>query len=181
MASSNEYLPSSSIRQAFDALDYDFEQFRLNDFVVHIQQIRGRSILLIPYPFAPEITGLWIPRKSIDFIFYKSNTHTIYQTHIILHELAHMLLNHPLQPIRQIISPEILKEFGIEPHGYLRAIYGQKDIYEKEAEAFVHLVQQQVVRARRLIELTTGDTSISQFKPFIRGVPFQDDYWTKKR
>jgi hypothetical protein len=181
MASENEFNSNDFVKQTFETIAYDFEQFSLDDFVVHIQEIRGRNILLIPYPFAPEITGLWIPRKSIDFIFYKSNTHMIYQTHIILHELAHMLLDHPLKPIRQIISPAILMEFGIEPHGYLRAIYGQKDIYEKEAEAFVHLVQQQVVRARRLIELTTGDTSISQFKPFIRGVPFQDNYWTKKR
>jgi hypothetical protein len=165
----------------FDSLAYDFERFRLEDFVDHIQQIRNRSILLIPYPFAPEITGLWMPRKSIDFIFYKSDTHVTYQTHIILHELAHMLLDHPLQRIDQLISPEILKEFGADVQGYLRAIHQGEDTYEEEAEAFVELVQQHVMRARRLIELTTGDSSISPFKPFIRGVPFQDAYWSRKR
>lgn len=160
-----------------DNLNYPFDQFSIDHFVQHVQQLRNRPILCVPYAFSPGISGAWIYGSRIDFIFYRSNTHRIHQNHIILHEIAHMLLNHPLRPIQDVLSPDLLQELPI-PMGHLRALQPNraKDIVEQEAEDFVALVQKQVVRAQRMAELTAGGTSIGALQPYIQGLPY-DERW----
>jgi hypothetical protein len=57
---------------------------------------RGRPIELYPYPIeVPGPFGLWFGLADRDCIFYQRETTAAHQAHIILHELGHMIADHP--------------------------------------------------------------------------------------
>ncbi|WP_380282367.1 hypothetical protein [Kitasatospora purpeofusca] len=60
---------------------------------------RGRPMRLIPLPRADSgggsgICGVWMALGGADHVYYAAVTSPVHQTHIVLHELAHMLLDH---------------------------------------------------------------------------------------
>jgi hypothetical protein len=167
----------NKIQNVLLGLGYPFDEFSIDHFVQHVQHYRNRPILCVPYPFSPGISGAWIYGNQLDFIIYRSNTHRIHQNHVILHEIAHMLLKHPLHPIKDILSPELLEDLQM-PMGHLRAleVNRAKDVVEQEAEYFVALVQKQVVRVERMAELTAGGSSISALHPYVAGLPYEQ-HW----
>ncbi|MCX4694356.1 hypothetical protein [Streptomyces sp. NBC_01408] len=59
---------------------------------------RGRPLHLLPLPetagSVAGVCGLWLSLGDADIVFYEAATSRVHQTHIILHELAHMLLDH---------------------------------------------------------------------------------------
>ncbi|MFE1318542.1 hypothetical protein [Kitasatospora phosalacinea] len=59
---------------------------------------RGRSLHLLPLPEtagpAAGVCGLWLSLGEADVVFYEAATSQVHRTHIILHELSHMLLDH---------------------------------------------------------------------------------------
>ncbi|MEU9106012.1 hypothetical protein AB0D54_16920 [Streptomyces xanthophaeus] len=63
-----------------------------------ISERRGRPLHLLPLPEAvgaeAGVCGLWLGLGDADVVFYEAATSRVHQTHIILHELAHMLLDH---------------------------------------------------------------------------------------
>ncbi len=57
---------------------------------------RGRSIALLPLPMsASGACGLWMAGSRADYICYERDTTPVHQTHIVLHELGHILCEHP--------------------------------------------------------------------------------------
>lgn len=165
------------VRQAIENLDYNFQQFELESLVHRIEDRRQRGITRVPFPFQPGLTGLWVPATEIDYIFYASNTHVLHQNHIILHELAHIVLGHRCQSLAQILPPELLAQLsaGVS-FGRLRQVETMisDDEQEQESELFVYLIQEQVVRARRLAELTGESSSVPGFGRFTAGMGFTD-------
>ncbi len=168
------------VQQCFEELDYDFTAFNIDHFVTYVQHRRRRPIISQPFPFSAGISGLWLETGQMDFIFFQSRTHPIHQTHIRLHEVAHMLLDHPRKPIAQLLPPEMVQQLttpGARLHemkGQLRSrtINRRSNVFEQEAECFVELVQGQVVKADRLAELTRPGTSIRALEPYIKGLPY---------
>lgn len=63
-----------------------------------IAERRGRPLHLLPLPETAGadagVCGLWLGLGDADIVFYEASTSRVHQTHIILHELAHMLLDH---------------------------------------------------------------------------------------
>ncbi|WP_327287546.1 hypothetical protein [Streptomyces sp. NBC_01198] len=59
---------------------------------------RGRPLRLIPLPRADTegsgICGAWIACADADHVYYSVVTSAVHQRHIVLHELAHILLGH---------------------------------------------------------------------------------------
>ncbi|WP_327679890.1 hypothetical protein [Kitasatospora sp. NBC_00458] len=59
---------------------------------------RGRPLRLIPLPRADArgsgICGAWIALGESDHVYYSAVTSPVHQAHIVLHELAHILLDH---------------------------------------------------------------------------------------
>ncbi|MGV9271579.1 hypothetical protein ACWDRR_43835 [Kitasatospora sp. NPDC003701] len=59
---------------------------------------RGRALRLIPLPGAEVrgsgICGVWIALGDADHVYYSAVTSPVHQAHIVLHELAHILLDH---------------------------------------------------------------------------------------
>jgi hypothetical protein len=161
------------VQQVFHGLEYSFADFSLDHFVHHVSQRRQRPIFRVPVSFSPGISGAWVPRTALDFIFYRSNVHPIHQAHIVLHELAHMLLAHPLRTLHVPLPLDDQQDNELI-QGHLRTITFNrlKDDHEREAEYFVELIQKQVVYADRLDHLTMGGSSIEALHPFVIGLPF---------
>jgi hypothetical protein len=98
------------VQQAIENLDYNFQEFELESLVRRIEERRQRGIIRIPFPFQPGLTGLWVPETDADYIIYAQHTHPLHQTHIILRELAHIVLGHRCRSLDQILPPELLAQ-----------------------------------------------------------------------
>ncbi|MFE5483723.1 hypothetical protein [Streptomyces sp. NPDC056527] len=63
-----------------------------------ISEQRGRGLTLSPLPAGAGesggVCGLLVSLGDADHIFYESSTNRLHQRHIILHEIAHLLLDH---------------------------------------------------------------------------------------
>ncbi|WP_253195638.1 hypothetical protein [Streptomyces sp. JHA26] len=59
-------------------------------------EYRDRPISLVPFPLpVPGPFGLWVATGTADYIFYQQETSPSHQDHIILHEISHILADHP--------------------------------------------------------------------------------------
>lgn len=82
--------------QVVESLDIP-NPFDIEAFCTGISQQRGRPLYLHS---TPGVTGsgipcgAWIATKDADHIFHEQSTSPLHRTHIILHELSHMLLRH---------------------------------------------------------------------------------------
>lgn len=74
--------------------------FDLQPFCAALAADRDRPLLLVPF-FAKRpkdrdaTTGAWHASIAADYIFYEPETSPLHQAHIILHELGHLLCDHP--------------------------------------------------------------------------------------
>ncbi len=155
------------IQFVLDSLCYDFDAFEVDHFVHQLEHLRGRSIIRVSYNFDAGLTGLWIPAETADYIFYTQFTHPIHQAHIMLHEVAHMVLGHHCKRIDQILPTELINTFRLSNEFLSRSSQDlETDFDEQEAEAFVYLIQQRVVAAKRFSQLTRGQSSIEGLDHF---------------
>ena len=90
------------LSKVIESLEYDFRQFSLEDFVDHIARRKRREIILQSWSFdSKELSALWLPQETAHYIFFNARYHQLHQTHSILHELAHLVLNHSLRDLMQ--------------------------------------------------------------------------------
>ena len=69
--------------------------FDLGQFVTGLERQRDRPIRLRPFSSGPGCPcGLWIGTNNADYIYHEAGTTPFHATHIALHEVAHMLLDH---------------------------------------------------------------------------------------
>jgi hypothetical protein len=69
--------------------------FDLGQFVTVLERQRDRPIRLRPFSSGPGCPcGLWIGTTAADYIYHEAGTTPFHATHIALHEIAHMLLDH---------------------------------------------------------------------------------------
>ncbi|MER6359486.1 hypothetical protein [Kitasatospora sp. NPDC001527] len=73
-------------------------QFTVESLADAVARWRGRPLRLIPLPRADTggsgICGVWIALADVDHVYYSVVTSPVHQAHIVLHELAHILLDH---------------------------------------------------------------------------------------
>jgi hypothetical protein len=63
--------------------------------VAWLERRRERPIRLRPFNSGPGCPcGLWIATADADYIYHEASTTPFHATHIVLHEIAHMLLDH---------------------------------------------------------------------------------------
>ncbi|MEV7599020.1 ParH-like protein [Kitasatospora sp. NPDC089797] len=78
---------------------------------------RGRPIELLPVPARPHAPcGLLVSTVAADYILYAADTGVLHQRHILVHEIAHLLLDHagsaPLAPAAALLpnlSPALVQ------------------------------------------------------------------------
>lgn len=96
---------------------------------------RGRPIYLRPWPLAvPGPFGLWFHRDEDDHIFYQQETTVTHQMHIILHEIGHMIADHPSDEA-DYGQPD---DNGEPARTYRRTCYDEA--YEREAELVATII-----------------------------------------
>ncbi len=77
-----------------DSLDYDFEQFALDEFARWLEWRRGRAIVFVEWEFPPDVSGIWVACDGCDYVYYDADTVSIHRAHHRLHELGHILREH---------------------------------------------------------------------------------------
>lgn len=166
------------VRAVIHQMDYDFRQFSLADFVDHLIHIRQRHICVIPKDFAPGLHAMWLPYPTADYVFYNKNTHVIHQIHNILHELGHIVLDHARLDLADVLPPKLLAQLDRKPstvvlgHARSGALHDTRE--ELEAEAFVRQLQEQIVFANHIDELTNRSSSIAALAKYTRSLGYRD-------
>jgi hypothetical protein len=102
---------------------------------------RKRLIFLHPFTAGPGVPcGMWIATDEADYIFHEEGTTPFHKTHIVLHEIAHMLLDHrdggAWQDLARLLAPDV------DP-GLARLILGRTaytTVEEREAETLASLI-----------------------------------------
>jgi hypothetical protein len=166
------------VHATLEALAYPFDHFQLDHFIAHIAQYRNKPILTLTVPFVPSLYGVWIPAKQRDYIFCNDRLQPIHQTHVILHEIAHILLQHRLHRVDDVLPPHLREQMG-EQHlmGRMRVApnyWSVENREEQESERFVYVIQKQLVRTKRLTELTRESTSIERLKPIADAMGYSE-------
>ncbi|MEU6967177.1 ParH-like protein [Kitasatospora aureofaciens] len=108
---------------------------------------RGRPIELLPVAARPHAPcGLLVSTLEADYILYAADTGALHQRHILVHEIAHLLLDHagsaPLAPAAALLpnlSPALVQRvLG-------RTSYDEPQ--EREAELLASLILNRADRA----------------------------------
>ncbi|MGW6930092.1 hypothetical protein ACWGE0_08455 [Lentzea sp. NPDC054927] len=83
------------IAKAIDGVEIP-RPFEIGEFVRRLGEHRGRQIHLfaVDLSAASDVRGLWLATATEDFIFHELGTSRLHQENTILHEVAHMLLDH---------------------------------------------------------------------------------------
>lgn len=86
--------------------------FDLRRFLAHVERRRNRTIFLHPFTSGSGIpSGLWLGTATADHIFYEQQTSPWHQTHITVHEVAHMLLGHggegSVRDLAGLLAPDL--------------------------------------------------------------------------
>lgn len=164
-----------SVYAVIEQLNYDFGHFELNHFLDHIQQLRERNLILMPTTLKHEIVAIWVYTGGADYIFFKATDHVIHQKHNILHEIAHMMMDHTLIPLEDVLTPELFNAlFSGQITGRPRRITREPSdhIEELEAEAFVFAIQDRVMAANRIDQLLDKASSINRLNSYVEGMGF---------
>lgn len=139
-------------------LAFDFSKFEFEHFIHAIEQLHGRQILFIPWEMPPNLYGAWISNTAapIEFIFFNTRISPILQTHTKLHEIGHLVHNHPTLRV----SPEKLKEMLQEENlqTFQNALKRSrenegKEVLEREAENFARGIVANVITQASLDHL----------------------------
>ena len=111
----------------------------IDTFVRRLAKNRGRRIVVVPWQFpAGESSGLWIPTKKADYIFYAEDATPSRREQIIGHELGHVLLDHTpaLDEAPQELLASLAPTLGPDLARRMLARSGYDPPHEAEAEAF---------------------------------------------
>jgi hypothetical protein len=110
-----------------------------------VAHTRSKPIRLVPHPIpVPGPFGVWISTTAADYILYQQQTTKAHQSHIVLHELGHMLAGHTsgeddalLTELCPDVEPDALRDRypDLEPDAVRRALRRTSYDTEQEREA----------------------------------------------
>lgn len=163
------------IQQAVANLEYDFTRFRLLDFISHLAGFIRRPIETKAFHFSPGLFGFWIPTPNVHYIGYGDNLHSTHKVHTVLHELGHIVLRHKPKPIDEVLPRELSTLLSDESLLGLPRLAEdwRDDPQEIECERFAFVIQQQLVKVRRLKELT-GKSSFEALDRYIEAMGYRE-------
>jgi len=116
--------------------------FVLSEFVARLEHARGRPIVIHPFPQpeADPVFGLWLAMENADYIYHVDGTSPYHQTHIVLHEIAHLILDHKgtqaWQGLARRLTPDVDPELVTLILG--RSVYRTAE--EHDAETLASLI-----------------------------------------
>ena len=153
----------SRMKVVLDDLDFDFSEFTMDSFVAWIESHIGRKIRFNPWPMPPGMFGVWMSDadEPVEHIFYDNTGPLIQQVHTQLHELSHVICEHPTARLTHDEMQSLLFQSAEDPtvldDVLLRA--PTKDVVEEEAEILASLIQHQAIKNKRLQHLAITASS----------------------
>ncbi|WP_051366881.1 ImmA/IrrE family metallo-endopeptidase [Hamadaea tsunoensis] len=82
----------------------------LDGFVNHVRDLRDRRILLYAQPLPAGVSSFWFRAGPADHIVYARDAQSPHhRDHLVMHEIAHMLLGHAGIPLGLLNSPEAVR------------------------------------------------------------------------
>lgn len=135
------------VQARLEALAFDFSAYSLDALIKHLEQRRGRRIRLIGLALPPGEYGCWLTSADLplEFIFFSSSLSPLQREHTLLHELGHLIFEHPTRAVSQA-ELERWRRSGELPAGLFRTDETAYDRQELEAETLAVLVQALVHR-----------------------------------
>jgi hypothetical protein len=154
---------SGGVKQRFRALAREIEipmPFDLTDFCARLERQRGRIIRLFPITSMGAVSGVWVSTAEADYIYYEAGTTRLHRTHIVLHEIAHMLLGHKggawiRDDIAQLLAPALSDSLVQLILG--RGAYTSAE--ERDAEVMASLILHHAARAVAPAPVTRPDVA----------------------
>jgi len=116
-------------------------------FCRSVAEARGRPIKLVPWDTTGAVVpcGLWISTENADYIVYEQAAPGILRQHIVLHELAHLLLGH--EGAAQL---NVASQFQFLDSAMVERVLGRASAYdaceEREAEVLASMIGEQPAR-----------------------------------
>jgi hypothetical protein len=90
-----------------------------------------RPIELIAQPLGGTVPCGWLFRlKDVDYVCYPANTSNFHQLHIVLHEIGHLLLDHPVGQLPMLGQSTI--DTGLERAAELFATNAASRIWKQQ-------------------------------------------------
>jgi hypothetical protein len=163
-------MDTQRVQVALEQLHYNWHNFSIQNFAAHISQLRQRPLQLIGIALN-DLSGICISTADGDYVFYDHQRHPTLQLHTILHEIAHLVLNHTTSSLHGT------DEFsGILLHINARA---QRQLHqpdlrreEDEAEYFAFLAQRTIAIVQRQALAQQTDAAADSHIP-----PFTDSFF----
>lgn len=144
-------------------LDFDFSRFTMDDFVTWVQTHTGREISFILWDMPPSMFGVWMSDadEPVEHVFIDKNASPLHKVHIQLHELSHIICEHPTARLTKTEMQELLLKAAQDP-GVLNEVLlrapAKKEL-EQEAEMLAALIQYQVIKHKHLQQLSVAASS----------------------
>ncbi|MBT2528508.1 hypothetical protein J7E91_24610 [Streptomyces sp. ISL-99] len=144
-------------------LPYPFE---VEDLCAAVAVERGRPLRLLPMPAGlasdTGVCGMWVSFGTADLVYYASVTSRPHQTHIVLHELAHILLDHressvPDPAMLAQLFPDLDPAMAVRLLGRSRTKATTQQ--EHEAELLASIMWQHFNVAPVAVPTATADTA----------------------
>jgi hypothetical protein len=137
-------VPAGTAERRYAAMiaDLDIPQpFDLGRFLAHVERRRNRVIFLHPFTAGPGIPcGVWLGTARADHIFHEAATTPWHQTHITLHEVAHMLLGHGGEGSKSGLGRLLAPDVDPALAGLILGRSTYSTAQEKEAETLASLI-----------------------------------------
>jgi hypothetical protein len=151
---------------------YDFRTFSLPSFVEWLEERRQRPLRLVPWSLPAPLFGAWLTSTACDYVFYEKQTAPLHQLHIQIHEMAHILCEHPTVDVDSPAGKTLFRELAhpspqqISQPVALRLAHSSAEEYE--AERLASLIQQRILRYAGLHKLLTTPSSEQDLEGYLR-------------
>ena len=161
-----------SMQTLLNNLDYDFSQFSFTHFAAHLEAASSKQFRFIPKPLmSHDIFGVWLTSPTHELFLYEITAPSLHQIHILLHELAHFICQHPTlhlsaaqlhtllnDTVNQTALPDL--RFATRRSRHMHSI---DRYYERQAETLANLILETVATHSRLRELETAPTNVLRY------------------
>jgi hypothetical protein len=123
--------------------DLDPADLTLSRLLEQVSVKRERELFLWELPLPTPMFGAVMAGPNTDYIVYEQNTPQFHRDHIVLHEIGHLVLGHPVLTVTEDLKP------GTDLRQLLLSAAMRVSRFElpeeQEAEAFATLVQRLVM------------------------------------
>lgn len=122
-------------------------------------EARGKPIVVNPTEMPVDAAsgestgGVWLSSRAVDMIFVEQHTSPIHQAHIVLHEIGHIVANHPdqggrdtLRTLLSEIPDDLIDRVLHRGHGYDDAAEAEAELVATTVATWADLVGQQEVQ-----------------------------------